>query len=106
MRLVTRRHDPSVDILISARGADEGASMRAATLGTCTKILVVLTAVILLAGIASANISGAIFTSNGDGTTVNGNKFATKAEVYLNGGPQNEHANGIQPDGLYYFQVT
>src|ERR1700758_3358697 len=101
MRLVTRRHDPSVDILISARGADEGASMRAATLGTCTKILVVLTAVILLAGIASAAINGAIFTSTAAGTTVNGNKFPLKTDVYLNGGPQNEHANGIAPDGVY-----
>src|SRR5262249_53996986 len=25
--------------------------------------------------------------------------------VYLNGGPQNEHSNGL-PDGTYYFQVT
>jgi hypothetical protein len=37
--------------------------MRASTLGRCTKLLVILTAVILLAGIASAQVQGAAFTS-------------------------------------------
>src|SRR5205085_5498162 len=41
----------------------------------------------------------------GDGTKVNQNLFPSKASVYLNGGPQNEHSNGL-PDGTYYFQVT
>src|SRR5688572_28847532 len=48
---------------------------------------------------------GAIYTSLKDGGTVNQNLYAAKADVYLNGGPQNENANGL-PDGTYYFQVT
>jgi hypothetical protein len=51
------------------------------------------------------NFSGAIYTSLGDGSSVNTNKYASKPEVYLNGGPQNMNANGL-PDGTYYFQVT
>lgn len=51
------------------------------------------------------NFSGAIFTSTADGTAVNQNIFASKDDVYLNGGPQNENAKGL-PDGTYYFQVT
>lgn len=51
------------------------------------------------------NFFGAIFTSMGDGATVNQNKYASKADVYLNGGPQNQNANGL-PNGTYYFQVT
>ena len=54
---------------------------------------------------AAAPISGAIFTTTVSGTTVNGNIYEAKADVYLNGGPQNTHANGL-PDGDYYFQVT
>ena len=52
------------------------------------------------------NVDGAIFTSTGDGVVVNENtRYGSKAEVYLNGGPQNHSANGL-PDGTYYFQVT
>jgi hypothetical protein len=49
--------------------------------------------------------SGAIFTSLGDGTSVNANRYATKADVYLNGGPQNLNSNGL-PDGTYFYQIT
>src|SRR5947208_658028 len=59
----------------------------------------------LLPGNAWANINGAIFTTLGDGTKVNQNLYPSKPAVYLNGGPQNEHSNGL-PDGTYYFQVT
>jgi len=81
--------------------------MRARTLGTCTKLLVVLTAVTFLATIASAQVNGAIYTTNSDGTTVNGNIYPSKDAVYLSGGPQNKNDNGLVPaDGFYYFQVT
>lgn len=53
-----------------------------------------------------AGVNGAIFTTVIDGTTVNGNIYDNKADVYLNGGPQNTFAAGLDPDGLYYFQVT
>ena len=53
-----------------------------------------------------ASVSGAIFTTTVTGTTVNGNIYDAKADVYLTGGPQNQHDHGLEPDGLYYFQVT
>lgn len=48
---------------------------------------------------------GAIFTSKGDGTSVDQNIYDDKCDVYLNGGPQNANSQGL-PDGTYYFQVT
>ncbi len=54
---------------------------------------------------APDNFSGAIYTSTGDGTTVNSNMYDQKSDVYLNGGPQNCNGGGL-PDGDYYFQVT
>jgi len=68
-------------------------------------------AVLLMAALGSAkaqckgNYNGAIFTTLGDGTTVNGNNFTDKCLVYLNGGPQNLNSKGL-PNGEYYFQVT
>ena len=60
----------------------------------------------LFVGAANAqNISGAIFTTISDGTTVNGNHYASKLDVYLNGGPQNCISPGL-PSGDYYFMVT
>src|SRR5262245_57768153 len=50
---------------------------------------------------APASFFGAIYTSLGDGTTVNQNLYAQKSDVYLNGGPQNENSQGL-PDGTYY----
>ena len=46
-----------------------------------------------------------IYTTTGTGTTVNGNVYPAKSDVYLSGGPQNCVGNGL-PDGTYYFQVT
>ncbi len=51
------------------------------------------------------NISGAIFTSLGDGSAVNANLYDSKMDVYLNGGPQNCVAPGL-PVGTYYYMVT
>lgn len=61
---------------------------------------------IFLAGTADAqNIAGAIFTTTSDGSTVNGNHYDSKLDVYLNGGPQNCISPGLPP-GDYYFMVT
>src|ERR1041384_7996886 len=49
--------------------------------------------------------SGAIQTSDSTGTIVNANIYQSKADVYLNGGPQNKNSQGL-PDGTYYFEVT
>ena len=54
---------------------------------------------------AAANINGAIYTTLPNGQTVNGNIYHLKTDVYLDGGPQNMHGQGL-PDGDYYFQVT
>jgi hypothetical protein len=64
-----------------------------------------LAATSLLVSTASAAFSGAIYTSYGDGTTVNANTYEDCELVFLNGGPQNANASGL-PDGEYYFQVT
>lgn len=53
-------------------------------------------------------ISGAIYTSTIDGTTVNANQYALKSDVYLNGGPANApgcHGGELEA-GDYYFQIT
>lgn len=53
-------------------------------------------------------VTGAIFTTLGDGTVVNANHFESKCAVYLDGGPGPNapaKAAGL-PDGEYYFQVT
>jgi hypothetical protein len=56
----------------------------------------------------SGPLTGAIYTTKGDGSLVNGNVYDSKEEVYLNGGPPPNapcSAAGL-PDGDYYFQVT
>jgi len=55
---------------------------------------------------AYAQVNGAIYTTTATGTTVNGNIYANKTDVYLSGGPQNKKDPGLSPDGFYYFQVT
>ena len=61
---------------------------------------------------AAAPLSGAIFTTNQNGTLVNGNtQYESKCGatgVYLDGGPgPRANANAASlPDGDYYFQVT
>jgi len=63
-----------------------------------------LLAVILSVGTVFA-FSGAIYTTNKDGTEVNQNIYDLSTDVYISGGPQNHNASG-PPDGTYYFQVT
>jgi hypothetical protein len=67
--------------------------------------LLVLGSLLLTGSVAQAQLSGAIFTTLPDGTTVNANLYDAKEDVYLNGGPQNVHSAGL-PDGVYFFQVT
>src|SRR6202790_3652411 len=69
-----------------------------------------LAGTILLAGASqlAAGLTGAIFTTNSNGTVVNGNQYDSPCSVYLNGGP-GPHAPAQAagfPDGDYYFQVT
>src|SRR5206468_3756333 len=53
----------------------------------------------------SCQFHGAVYTSNSTGTIVDQNIYSCKADVYANGGPQNQNNEGL-PDGIYYFQVT
>src|SRR5437899_8442611 len=69
------------------------------------KIILICCFAILAVSSAFA-VDGAIFTTTATGTTVNGNIYDAKADVYLTGGPQNHHDPGLVLDGLYYFQVT
>lgn len=66
-------------------------------------------ALFMLPAVASAQApSGAIFTTLADGSEVNTNLFADKADVYLDGGPgpgAPQTAAGLD-DGRYVFQVT
>lgn len=49
---------------------------------------------------------GAVWTTDVSCTVVNDNvNYATKQDVYLNGGPQGGSNNGL-PDGYYYVKVT
>src|SRR5258708_1197626 len=51
-------------------------------------------------------ITGAIYTSRADGTTVNANIYDNCCDVYLNGGPSNCNGGSGLDTGDYYFQVT
>ncbi len=60
---------------------------------------------VVLAAMPAAVQGQAIYTTLFDGTAVNQNIYPSKTSVYLNGGPQNQNANGLL-DGYYYFMVT
>src|SRR5207247_1899769 len=53
----------------------------------------------------AGNVSGAIFTTLPDGSVVNGNIYAAKCDVALNGGPASPNSHHL-PDGVYDVAVT
>src|SRR5712692_9932439 len=70
-------------------------------------VLVAIGALVLAAP-SYAQLSGAIFTTNSNGTIVNANIYPFKEAVYLDGGPgpgAPQTAAGL-PNGTYVFQVT
>jgi hypothetical protein len=76
-------------------------------------LLIILAVALLVSGALetpaqAGGVSGAIFTTDVFGTVVNGNQYASKCDVYLDGGPgPNAPANAAGlPDGDYHFQVT
>ena len=75
--------------------------------GARTRLVCGATFAFALAAGASvwAAFSGAIYTSEADGTRFNQNLYDSKPLVYLNGGPQNQNGSGL-PDGVYFFFVT
>lgn len=50
-------------------------------------------------------LNGAIYTTTSSCSSVNANRYLWREDVYLNGGPQNDHSAGFTP-GDYYVQVT
>lgn len=71
----------------------------------CLRALSLSALSVMCSASLSAAISGAVYTSLGNGETVNANVYDLCSDVYLNGGPQNQNAAGL-PDGEYFFQVT
>lgn len=55
---------------------------------------------------ANGPISGAIFTTAVDCTIVNGNIYASKGDVYLDGGPAKPGAAALPASTKFYVQVT
>lgn len=75
---------------------------------TAAAILASLALAVLAATAGAAAPSGAIFTTLADGSEVNFNIYASKDDVYLDGGPgigAPATAAGLD-DGTYVFQVT
>ncbi|MHB0975565.1 MAG: SdrD B-like domain-containing protein [Candidatus Aquicultorales bacterium] len=56
----------------------------------------------------AGQISGAVFTTDINGTRTNANVYENKADVFLDGGPGPNAPSGAAglPEGDYYFQVT
>ena len=71
-------------------------------LGLATALMLALAGVVAV----SAAVSGAIFTTTATGSTVNGNIYAAKEDVYLSGGPLSSCTSAALPNGDYYFMVT
>ena len=75
----------------------------------CAGMLALLAIVFIACSVpAHAQVKGAIFTTLPDGSAVNYNIYASKFDVYLDGGPPPgapSTAAGL-PDGTYVFQVT
>ena len=69
---------------------------------------VALGAVAVRAQVCPKTVSGAIFTTNANGTVVNGNIYKNCCDVYLNGGPPPNApcTSAGLPDGDYYYMVT
>jgi len=71
-----------------------------------TRYAFLFTMILMVAGVVSAApVSGAIFTTDGSCTGTNLNIYASKGDVYLDGGPAHPNAAGL-PNGNYYVQVT
>jgi hypothetical protein len=72
-------------------------------------LLALSVALLLVQALSAAGVSGAIFTTDVGGTIVNANvQYASKCDVYLDGGPGKNAPAGAAglPAGDYYFQVT
>lgn len=58
-----------------------------------------------MAPLASAQVTGAVFTTNSNCQQVDGNIYVFKQDVFVDGGPHHPGSAGL-PAGDYYVQVT
>lgn len=81
---------------------------KALAIAAAVPLGVVLTAPVSSAAPPGRQVSGAIFTTDVTGVPVNLNHYASKTDVYLNGGPGINAPDGAAglPEGTYTFQVT
>ena len=78
--------------------------MKFARLSLTALLVIGLSLSLVGTAFAASPFTGAIFTTDSTCTGVNINLFASKADVYLDGGPAGG-GSGL-PDGSYYVQVT
>jgi len=60
----------------------------------------------IVAMFSMSAFAAGIFTTDRWGNAVNDNLFDLDRDVYLNGGPNNTNAAGLEPNATFYFQVT
>src|ERR1041385_1924010 len=93
----------------SAAYVAERSDNRGETIMARTRILLFAAATLVFTAAAFAapepHISGAIWTATSDCATVDHNIYLFQQDVYLNGGPNNPNAFGLQP-GSYWVKVT
>ena len=65
---------------------------------------VAIAGALIMPAIAEASNPGAIWTTTSTCGPVNVNNYASKVDVYLNGGPDGSGASGL-PDGSYWVEV-
>ncbi len=76
------------------------------TLLTLAMVLgLVLTFASPVLALVKVSMTGAVWTTDSTGETVNKNIYEAKEDVYLNAGPDNKNKPGL-PAGKYYVQVT
>ena len=67
--------------------------------------LTIIAAILMVAfAVAASADPGAIWTSQGGCSDVNANLYASKGDIYLNGGPAGEGGKGL-PEGDYFVRV-
>ena len=61
---------------------------------------------VLSIAIYAGQITGAIYTTNSFGGTVDQNIYDRATDVYLSGGPNNSNSAGLPAGTIFYFEVT
>jgi hypothetical protein len=78
---------------------------RALRLGVAVVLGLLALGAAVIPTLAAPPVKGALFTTDDSCVQVNGNIYADKLLVFINGGPKKPGAAGL-PDGDYYVKVT